>query len=130
MTAIQPMPPGRFRALIPGLFGVLAGAMAMAMTAITPAGAFTDLQSKLPTRIHGWQAEPADRIFDDRTIFSYIDGAAEVYRAYNLKSCLSRRYTKSAATAIILDIFDMGTGEDAFGVFTHDTDGERLEIRR
>ena len=100
----------------------------MAIIAITPAGAFTDLQSRLPTRIHGWQSEPADRTFDDRTIFSYIDGAAEVYRAYNLKSCLSRRYTKSAATAIILDIFDMGIPEDAFGVFTHDTDGERLDI--
>ena len=128
MTATTPNPPGRPRRLSPALCGALAGAAVMAMSAMTLAGSLADLHLRLPARINGWQAEPQDRTFDEQTIFSYIDGAGEVYRAYNMRACLSRRYVKSGETDIILDVFDMGSSEDAFGVFTHDTDGERLDI--
>jgi hypothetical protein len=67
-------------------------------------------------------------MYDGETIFSYIDGAGEVYRAYNMRSCLSRRYTSPNGPAIVLDIFDMGTSEDAFGVFTHDRDGKAVDV--
>ena len=128
MTATRSFPPGRHGNVVSGLLGMLAGAVVMAMTAMPLAGTLAELQSKLPTRIAGWQTEAEDRTFDERTIFSYIDGAGEVYRAYNMKMCLSRRYIKEAATVIILDIFDMGSAADAYGVFTHDTDGEKIDI--
>jgi hypothetical protein len=86
------------------------------------------LSAALPSQIGIWTAEPKDRIYDTETIFSYIDGAGEVYRAYNMRSCLSRRYTSPNAPAIVLDIFDMGTSEDAFGVFTHDRDGRAVDV--
>lgn len=86
------------------------------------------LSATLPSQIGIWTAEPKDRIYDKETIFSYIDGAGEVYRAYNMRSCLSRRYTSPNAPAIVLDIFDMGTSEDAFGVFTHDRDGRAVDV--
>jgi hypothetical protein len=82
----------------------------------------------LPSQIGGWTAEPKDRIYDKETIFGYIDGAGEVYRAYNMRSCLSRRYTSPNDPAIVLDIFDMGSSEDAFGVFTHDQDGSSVDV--
>jgi len=86
------------------------------------------LSATLPSQIGIWTAEPKDRIYDKETIFSYIDGAGEVYRAYNMRSCLSRRYTSPKAPAIVLDIFDMDTSEDAFGVFTHDRDGRAVDV--
>lgn len=86
------------------------------------------LQHRLPKHVKVWTAEPPDRIFDRKTIFSYIDGGAEVYKAYNMQRCLSRRYTASSRPVIILDIFDMGSSQDAFGVFTHDTDGEVVDV--
>ena len=86
------------------------------------------LSASLPGQIGIWTAQPKDRIYDPETIFSYIDGAGEVYRAYNMRSCLSRRYTSPNAPAIVLDIFDMGTSEDAFGVFTHDRDGRAVGV--
>jgi hypothetical protein len=92
------------------------------------AGALDALHANLPARVQDWTAEPEDRIYDDKTIFSYIDGAGEVYRAYNMRRCLSRRYSISNGPAIVLDIFDMGTSEDAYGVFTHDQDGEELDL--
>jgi len=86
------------------------------------------LSGALPRQIGIWTAEPKDRIYDRETIFSYIDGAGEVYRAYNMRSCLSRRYTSPNGPAIVLDIFDMGSSEDAFGVFTHDRDGRAVDV--
>jgi hypothetical protein len=94
----------------------------------TYANTFEDLQTKLPGQVGRWSAKTDDRVFDEKTIFSYIDGAAEVYRAYNFKRCLSRRYTTLNGPAIIMDVFDMGSSEDAFGVFTHDLDGTKVAV--
>ena len=55
----------------------------------------------------------------------YIDGAAEVYFAYNFRSVVSRTYTAPGPEQpITLDIFDMGGSWDAYGVFTF----ERNEV--
>ena len=86
------------------------------------------LSGALPSQVGMWTAEPKDRMYDPETIFGYIDGAGEVYRAYNMRSCLSRRYSSPNSPSIVLDIFDMGTSEDAFGVFTHDRDGKAVEV--
>jgi hypothetical protein len=86
------------------------------------------LQANLPKQAGRWSAQTGDRIFDQETIYSYIDGGAEVYKAYNFRQCLSRRYTLTGGPAIVLDIFEMGSSEDAYGVFTHDIDGDKIDI--
>jgi hypothetical protein len=86
------------------------------------------LRSTLPKQIREWRAEPDDRVFDPETIFEYINGGGELYRAYNMRRCLSRRYSNPEGPAIVLDIFDMGSSQDAFGVFTHDQEGEALQV--
>jgi len=40
------------------------------------------LTDSLPAQVNGWTFEGEDRFFDDKTIFDYIDGEGEVYRAY------------------------------------------------
>ena len=88
-----------------------------------------DLKAGLPEKVSVWKAAHGeDRSFDRETIFDYIDGAGEVYRAYNMRRCLSRRYSAPDEPPIVLDLFDMGGSEDAFGVFTHDRDGEVLDM--
>jgi hypothetical protein len=86
------------------------------------------LRDRLPRAVGAWQPEGADREFDADTIFSYIDGAGEVYRAFEMQRCLSRRYNRPGGPALILDLFVMATPADAFGVFTHDLDGEPAGI--
>lgn len=81
------------------------------------------LASFIPRTIGPWLSE-ADEVFDAETIFDYIDGSGEVYRAYNMKLVLARRFHKDGRPDIIVDLFDMGSSEDAFGVYTHDLDGE------
>ena len=86
------------------------------------------LHESLPEHINEWTAEPEDRFFDDKTIFDYINGAGEVYIAYNMQRCLSRRYINPDGPPVVLDIFHMGSSKDAFGVFTHDQIGEAIQI--
>jgi hypothetical protein len=87
-----------------------------------------ELQLGLPEKIMAWSKESEDHLYTPQSIFGYINGGAEVYKAYNMRRCLSRRYTTAQGPAIVLDIFDMGTSNDAFGVFTHDPAGEVVEL--
>ena len=87
-----------------------------------------ELRSGLPEQTMGWSQEAEDQIYTPKTIFGYINGGAEVYNAYNLHRCLSRRYAAPNGPAITLDIFDMGTAKDAFGVFTHDPEGQIVDL--
>jgi hypothetical protein len=86
------------------------------------------LAGLLPSEAQGWTAAGEDRFFDPQTIFDYLDGGGEVYRSYNFELLLSRRFEKPGKPAIIADVFDMGSAADAFGVFTHDLDGEPAGI--
>ena len=85
--------------------------------------------SLLPLEAGGWKAAPAeDQFFDPETIFDYIDGAGEVYRAYNFGLLLSRRYQREGQADLVADLFDMRSSLDAFGVFTHDLEGEEAGV--
>ncbi len=81
------------------------------------------LASFIPRTAGPWLSE-ADRVCDAETIFQYLDGAGEVYRSYNMRLLVSRRFHKDGRPDIVVDLFDMGSSDDAFGVFTHDLDGE------
>jgi hypothetical protein len=82
----------------------------------------------LPGSVMGWTAADPGDLYDPETIFSYIDGAGEVYRAYNFRRLLSRRYEKKDGPEIVVDLFDMETAADAFGVNTMDLEGENPGI--
>jgi hypothetical protein len=91
-----------------------------------------DIKSRLgeflPQEINGWKAEGKDELYDPETIFDYIDGAGEVYRSYNFLHLLVRRYIKEGRPDMVADFFDMGKPREAFGVFTHDVEGEESGV--
>jgi len=116
------------RASFSCLILLLIGGFFLTMASDSHADSFEELRANLPERMMDWVAEPGDQLFDRNTIFDYINGGGELYRAYNLQRCLSRRYTTPDGPAIVLDIFDMGTSKDAFGVFTHNTDGNVVHV--
>lgn len=86
-----------------------------------------EMKSLVPDQIMGWKVQE-ESFYDPETIFDYIDGAGEVYRAYNFKLLLARRYSEETQPDIFVDLFNMGSGKDAFGVFTHDREGEEIPI--
>jgi hypothetical protein len=88
-----------------------------------------DLRATLPLEVAGWRAVDGGEVYDTETIFQYIDGHAEVYLAYGMSRCLARRYSgPEGAPDIVLDLFELASAEDAYGVFTHDRDGEEVDV--
>ncbi len=84
----------------------------------------------LPREINGWEAKEKDKLYDSQTIFNYIDGAGEIYRSYNFKLLLARRFSKEGQPDIVADLFEMPSSQDAFGVFTHSPEGEDAGVGR
>ncbi|MBS3818376.1 hypothetical protein KGY73_02565 [bacterium] len=88
----------------------------------------SQLQDLLPSRINGWKAQGEGEFYGPESIFDYIDGAGEVYRAYNFKKLLARKYSQKGQPHIHADVFDMGESRNAFGVFTHDLEGKKMGL--
>jgi len=92
-------------------------------------GDVASLRPLVPAQAGGWQAVDGGELYDRESIFSYIDGHAEVYLAYGMKGCLARRYTGPSGEAdIALDVFEMASPADAYGVASYDRDGEPVAI--
>lgn len=83
---------------------------------------FADMVKVLPDRVGTWTARPPDRLCDRRTIYDYMDGAAEVYLTYAYAGLVVRQYGRSPESSIIVELFDMTGAFDAFGVFSNGRD--------
>lgn len=93
-----------------------------------PSAEAARLLALLPVESRGWKAAGDDQVFDRETIFDYIDGSGEVYRAFDMRLLVSRRFQKQGQADVVIDLFDMGSPADAFGVFSHDLEGESRGI--
>ncbi len=78
----------------------------------------SDLPALLPEATAGWAASGQDRFYSRDNLYDYIDGGAELYLTFGLRSVVSRRYARPGQPDIVVDLFDMGTSPDAFGVFS------------
>ncbi len=85
------------------------------------------LASFIPRTAGPWLSE-ADQVYDAESIFQYIDGAGEVFRSYNMKLLVVRRFHKDGRPDLLVELFDMGSSPDAFGVHTHNLDGESAGV--
>ena len=74
----------------------------------------------MPDELDGWRADGPAAVYDADNLYTYIDGAAELYRSFAVRTVVARRYVNDDGGQIIVDVFDMGSSEDAFGVYRHD----------
>ena len=72
-----------------------------------------------PAEVNGWKLAPEGESFDAENLYKYIDGASELYISYGFKSLQTRRYFKEGQPEITVDLFDMGSPGNAFGIFAH-----------
>ncbi len=86
------------------------------------------MRDLVPGEISGWKAQEEVEIYDRETIFDYIDGAGEIYLMYGFREVMVLRLSKSDQPTILVEVFDMGSSEDAFGIFSHAHEGEELGI--
>ncbi len=88
----------------------------------------TRFASILPHEISGWIESGQDSAFGRDNIFDYMDGAGEIYLAFDFKLLFVREYTKENSPSLVVEIYEMSSSEDAYGVYTQDTDGDEVRI--
>jgi hypothetical protein len=81
--------------------------------------ASSDLTVLLPDTIEDWKISAKDQNFNRENLYKYINGGAELYISYGFKKVINRTYSKREQPDIVVDLFDMGTSHNAFGVFSH-----------
>ncbi len=109
---------------------LLVGAAACVRRQSPAATTLETIRSRLPAEVEGWSATPSeDGMYDPESIYGYIDGHAEVYLAYGMTGCLSRRWqAPDGRGELVLDVFRLGSPDDAWGAFRRDADGEPVEV--
>src|SRR5512139_311931 len=82
----------------------------------------------LPSEAGGWKWDGKEMEYDSRTVFKYMDGAAELYLAYGFQNLTVRRFEKSNQPPIIVELYEMASSEDAYGLFSFERQDEAVGI--
>lgn len=91
-------------------------------------GRRAEMKRLLPLKVGDYKTDGKDEFYDRQTAFRYMDGAAEFYRSYDFKLLMVRRYLKAGHPSLLVELFDMGSSEDAFGIFSYQTEEEEVGI--
>jgi hypothetical protein len=79
-----------------------------------------DFGPRIPKQVLDWKASGPDAVYDRKTLYDYMDGGAEVYLAFDFREVFVRKYADAAENELVLDIYDMGSPAEAFGMFSCD----------
>ncbi len=82
----------------------------------------------LPQTIDGWKKAGPPDLYTPANLSTYIDGGAELYISYGFQGAMALKYVDAAENEIAVDVFDMGTSFDAFGVFAHSRETIAAEV--
>jgi hypothetical protein len=80
----------------------------------------TSLFGLLP-KVENWKYSEEPMNFIPGNLFEYINGAAEIYIAYDFKELIVGQYEKdkhAEKASISIEIYDMGNEKNAFGIYS------------
>jgi hypothetical protein len=72
--------------------------------------------------IAGWTLAGEVLTYEADNLWEYINGAAELFIQYDVQTCRTADFTSGDVT-VTIDLYDMGTPLNAFGVFTRESPG-------
>ena len=73
----------------------------------------------LPEAIDNWKKTTDFAVYDSDNLYTYINGGAELYISFQFTNLLSQSYANEEDEEIQIDIFDMGSSQNAYGIFSH-----------
>ncbi len=85
-------------------------------------------QLSLPAEAGDWKWDKKKMNYNSRTIFNYINGAAELYLAYGFQSLAVRRFEKPGQPPIIAEVYEMRSSEEAYGIFSYEHQDEEAGV--
>lgn len=68
-----------------------------------------------------WQKHMDAELYKGGDLYLYINGGAEIYHEYGFKQVVLQDYVNSHGKSLSLEIFEMGSPESAFGIYTFKT---------
>jgi hypothetical protein len=80
------------------------------------------LETMLPAAFTpGWTADGKVVTYTPENLYKYIDGEAELYLPYGFRKAVTVMYVKAGSgdTGIVVNIFEMGSPLDAFGIYAN-----------
>ncbi len=77
--------------------------------------------------IEGWTRAGEVRMYGADNLWEYIDGAAELFVEYGVQSCATADLSSGDLT-VTVDVYDMGTPLDAFGVYSRERSGDAIAV--
>ena len=83
---------------------------------------------KFPEKASGWQSAGETKRFDRKNVFTYMNGAGELYLAYDFQRVHVHEYTREGQGRLVAEAYEMTSSQDAYGVFSHDPEGENVGI--
>ncbi|HVP77299.1 MAG TPA: DUF6599 family protein [Thermodesulfobacteriota bacterium] len=82
----------------------------------------------LPAGTGGWKWDGKKMEYNSKTVFSYMDGAAELYLAYGFQNLTVLRFEKLSQPSVTIELYEMDSSEDAYGVFSFEHQDESVGI--
>jgi hypothetical protein len=92
-----------------------------------------NLSNLLPGGRNGWVKSGKPEIYDRKNLFDYMNGGAELYLAYDFQNLVVQRYLSNSKepekkNSITVEIYEMNSSADAYGLFSFDQEGEMAEL--
>jgi len=78
--------------------------------------------------IPGWKAEKERVIDNGQTLKQYAGRFGDLYLAYGFKKLVTKEYKNSKSLSIVVEVYDLGTGKNAYGLYSFDTVGKKLSV--
>ena len=77
--------------------------------------------------VEGWTLAGEVLIYDADNLWEYINGAAELFVEFGVQTCRAADLTAGDVT-VTVELYDMGTPLNAFGVYEREGPGESLSV--
>lgn len=69
-------------------------------------------------KIKGWELDIEEKIYNTLTLWEYINGAAEIYLAYDFQNLYLAKYTNKDGRKIKIEMYEHSSPVNAFGIYT------------
>lgn len=88
----------------------------------------SDTVNLLPDAPSQWRQSGETRIFGGLALSDYINGGSEAYYAYGFREVAAQDFEDDSGARLTVEIYEMDRPENAFGIYSTDSAGERWQI--
>ena len=99
-------------------FAVAACAPATPTPAPTPTSPPTTVVFPGDNAVSGWTISDKAQTYQHDTLFNLVDGQADAFFVYNFEQVTTQRYQNSSGTLLNIEVWQVATPADAYGLFT------------